>query len=56
MSSHDSGQYQRDMLRANEVMDRMQHEDPAAWQDYVADLCGFEVGTARDGLATAASD
>jgi hypothetical protein len=49
-------QYQRDMRRANEVMDRMQHEDPAAWQEYVADLSAFEAGTARDGLAAAASD
>jgi hypothetical protein len=49
-------QYQRDMRRANEVMDRMQREDPAAWQEYAYELRAFEAGTARDGLAAAASD
>jgi hypothetical protein len=49
-------QYQRDMRRANEVMDRMRHEDPAAWQEYVAELRAFEAGTARDGLTAAVSD
>jgi hypothetical protein len=49
-------QYQRDMRRANEVMDRMQREDPAAWHEYVAELRAFEAGTASDGLAPAASD
>jgi hypothetical protein len=49
-------QYQRDMRRANEVMDRMQREDPAAWQEYISELRAFEAGTARDGLTTAASD
>jgi hypothetical protein len=52
----DREQYQRDMRRANEVMDRMQREDPAAWQEYVSELHAFEVGTARDGLTVAASD
>lgn len=49
-------QYRRDMQRANEVMDRMQREDPAAWQEYVSELSGFEAGTARDGLTATASD
>ncbi|HEY2278308.1 MAG TPA: hypothetical protein VGI00_08120 [Streptosporangiaceae bacterium] len=49
-------QYQRDMRRANEVMDQMRSEDPDAWQEYVAELRGFEVGTIRDGLTAAASD
>jgi hypothetical protein len=49
-------QYQRDMRRANEVMDRMQREDPAAWQEYVSELRAFEAGTSRDGLTAAASD
>ena len=49
-------QYQRDMRRANEVMDRMRREDPAAWQEYVSELRSFEAGTARDGLTAAASD
>jgi hypothetical protein len=48
--------YQREMRRANEVMDRMQHDDPAAWQEYVAELRGFEAGTASDGLTAAAAD
>jgi hypothetical protein len=52
----DREQYQRDMRRANEVMDRMQREDPAAWLDYVSELRAFEAGTVRDGLAAAASD
>src|SRR5580700_6988038 len=41
-------QYQREMRRANEVMERMQREDPRAWQDYLSELRGFEDGTARD--------
>ena len=49
-------QYQRDMRRANEVMDQMQREDPEAWQEYVADLRAFEAGTGRDGLTAATSD
>jgi hypothetical protein len=44
----DRERYQRDMRRANEVMERMQREDPLAWQDYVSELRGFERGTARD--------
>jgi hypothetical protein len=49
-------QYQRDMQRANEVMDRMHREDPAAWQEYLSELHTFEAGTSRDGLMVAASD
>lgn len=49
-------QYQRDMRRANEVMDRMRHEDPAAWQEYLSELHAFEAGTTRDGLTAAVSD
>ena len=49
-------QYQREMRRANEVMDRMRGEDPAAWQEYLSELNAFEAGTARDGLAAAAAD
>ena len=47
-------QYQREMRRANEVMERMEREDPRAWQDYLSELRGFEGGTARDGLSDAA--
>ena len=49
-------QYQREMRRANEVMDRMRGEDPAAWQEYLSELGAFEAGTARDGLTAATSD
>jgi hypothetical protein len=49
-------QYQREMRRANEVMDRMRREDPAAWQEYVSELDGFETGTASDGLSAAVTD
>jgi hypothetical protein len=49
-------QYQRDMRRANDVMDEMQREDPEAWQEYVTELRSFEAGTARDGLTAATSD
>jgi hypothetical protein len=49
-------QYQREMRRANEVMERMQRENPQAWQDYLSELRGFEGGTARDGLADAAAE
>lgn len=48
--------YQREMHRANEVMERMQREDPQAWQEYVSELRGFEGGTARDGLSDATSE
>ena len=48
--------YQREMRRANEVMDRMRREDPAAWQEYLSELHAFEEGTARDGLTAAAAD
>ena len=49
-------QYQREMRRANEVMERMEREDPRAWQDYLSELRGFEGGTARDGLSDAAAE
>lgn len=49
-------QYQREMRRANEVMDRMEREDPKAWQEYMSELRGFEDGTARDGLSDAAAE
>lgn len=49
-------QYQREMWRANEVMDRMRREDSAAWQEYLSELKAFETRTARDGLTAAASD
>ena len=49
-------QYQRDMRRANEVMDQIRHENPGAWREYVSELRAFEAGTASDGLAAAASD
>jgi hypothetical protein len=49
-------QYQRDMRRANDVMDQMQHENPAAWQEYLSGLRAFEAGTSGDGLTAAASD
>jgi hypothetical protein len=49
-------QYQREMRRANEVMDRMRGEDPAAWQEYLSELGAFEAGAARDGLTAATSD
>jgi hypothetical protein len=48
--------YQREMRRANEVMDRMRREDPAAWQEYLSELRAFEAGTISDGLTSAASD
>ena len=49
-------QYQREMRRANEVMERMEREDPRAWRDYLSELRGFEGGTARDGLSDAAAE
>ena len=49
-------QYQREMRRANEVMERMEREDPQAWQDYLSELRGFEGGTTRDGLSGAAGE
>ena len=48
-------QYQRDMRRANDVMDEMRREDAGAWQEYLAELHSFEAGTARDGLTSTAS-
>jgi hypothetical protein len=48
--------YVREMRHANDVMDRMRREDPAAWQEYLSELHGFEAGTAGDGLTAAAAD
>jgi hypothetical protein len=49
-------QYQREMRRANEVMERMEREHPQAWQDYLSELRRFEGGTVRDGLSDAAAE
>jgi hypothetical protein len=49
-------QYQREMRRANQVMERMEREDPQAWQDYLSELRGFEGGTMRDGLSDATAE
>jgi hypothetical protein len=49
-------QYQREMRHANEVMERMEREDPQGWQDYLSELRGFEGGTVRDGLPDAAAE
>jgi hypothetical protein len=49
-------QYQREMRRANEVMERMQRENPGEWQDYLSELRGFEHGTTRDGLPDATAE
>jgi hypothetical protein len=49
-------QYQREMRRANDVMHRMQREDPPAWQEYLSELHTFDAGTASDGLTAAAVD
>lgn len=49
-------QYQREMRRANEIMELMQREDAQAWGDYVSELHGFEGGTARDGLSDATAE
>ena len=49
-------QYQCEMRRANEVMDRLRREHPAEWQEYLSGMNAFEAGTARDGLAAAAAD
>jgi hypothetical protein len=49
-------QYQRDMRRANETMERMRREDAAGWREYLSELHTFEEGTSRDGLAPAVSD
>ena len=42
--------YQREMQRANQVMDRMRREDPVAWQEYLSELSSFEAGTSGDAL------
>jgi hypothetical protein len=49
-------QYQREMRRANAVMESMEREDPQAWQDYLSELRGFEGGAIRDGLSDGAAE
>ena len=49
-------QYQREMRRANEVMERMQRQNPMAWSEYLAELTTFEAGTMADGLGNAAAE
>jgi hypothetical protein len=48
--------YQREMHRANEVMERMQREDPDGWREYMSELRAFDAGTTRDGLGDAAGE
>ncbi len=48
--------YQREMRRANDVMDRMRREESPAWQEYLSELRTFDAGTASDGLTAAAAD
>jgi multidrug resistance efflux pump len=52
----DRERYQREMRRANDVMDRMRREDPVAWQEYLSELYSFEAGAADDGLAAASAE
>ena len=49
-------QYQREMRRANEVMERMQREDPDGWREYLSELRTFDAGTTGDGLGDAADE
>jgi hypothetical protein len=49
-------QYQREMRRANEVMERMQREAPEAWNDYMTGLQAFEAGSMTDGLGDTAAE
>src|ERR1700733_6612916 len=49
-------QYQREMRHANVLMERMEREEPRAWQDYLSELRGFEDGTIRDGLSDATAE
>jgi hypothetical protein len=49
-------QYQREMRRANEVMDMMRRDRPDAWQEYLSELHTFDEATASDGLGAAAAD
>jgi hypothetical protein len=56
MHNAERQQYQRDMRRATEIMDRMRDEDPAAWREYRSELSTFEAVTAGDGLTDAASE
>jgi hypothetical protein len=49
-------QYQREMRRANDVMDQMRREDPTAWHEYLSELYTFDAGAADDGLPAAEAD
>jgi hypothetical protein len=48
--------YQREMRRANDVMECMRRDDAVAWAEYLSELHAFDAGTARDGLTAAGSD
>jgi hypothetical protein len=48
--------YQREMRRANELMERMAHAEQDAWREYLDELHDFEHGTAADGLGDAATE
>jgi hypothetical protein len=49
-------QYQREMRRANELMERMEHAEPDAWREYLDELHAFEQGTAADGVGDPATE
>lgn len=49
-------QYQREMRRAREIMERMQRTGPQEWGSYRQELHGFEQGAAADGLPDAAAE
>jgi len=49
-------QYQREMCRANELMERMAHAEPDAWHEYLDELHAFEQGAVADGLGDAATE
>jgi hypothetical protein len=49
-------QYQREMRRANELMQRLEHAEPDAWREYLDELNTFEQGAAVDGLGDAATE
>jgi hypothetical protein len=49
-------QYQREMRRANELMEQMAHTDPGTWREYLDELHAFEQGTVADGLGDAATE
>jgi hypothetical protein len=43
-------QYQREMRRADDAMERMRREDAVAWAQYLSELHTFDAGTTRDRL------